>query len=327
MVPQFNIIWFIVNLFFLVMFLFFLDMLARGLFHKQQHISPDAIPEAGDGAMFVGHSTTIFRIAGTVVLTDPLLTSRYFGYNRRYVSVGVRLEDLARVDIVVISHTHPDHNHPASLRVLARRNRHCTIVVPEGYAKAYRYTKRYKFAEVIEVPRFESVKVRNLTITNVPAQHAYSWGASGWVFTVDEVATTSDAPARVVYFAGDTGYNQDMFQEIGSRFPIDLAILPMGCFRGTFFFDRIRPSWGKVHMSPREFPDAMADLHARAAFPIHWGTIMIGCEPIKVPPTCFKKLRDAGIMPTSAHLLQHGVWHPMDEVLAPDAPPDSEIAN
>jgi L-ascorbate metabolism protein UlaG (beta-lactamase superfamily) len=326
MIHQFNIFWIFWNIFWFLVFLSLLEMLGRGIFHKQLHISPDAIPEDGDGAMFVGHSTTLFRIAGTVVLTDPLLTSRYYGYNRRYVSVGVRLEDLARVDVVVISHTHPDHNHPASLRVLSRYNQHLTIVVPAGYAKSYRYAKRYKFAEVVEVPRFESVNVKNLTITNVPAQHAYSWGASGWVFQVAGGDTNPQTPARVVYFAGDTGYNQSMFQDIGSRFSIDLAILPMGCFRGTMFFGLWKPSWGRVHMGPRDFPNAIADLHARAAFPIHWGTIMIGCEPIKVPPTCFKKLRDAGVMPDSAHLLQHGTWHPMEELLSPDKPSEPEAA-
>ena len=163
-------------------------MLGRGILHKQVHISPDIVPENGDGAIFVGHSTTLFRIAGTVVLTDPLLTSRYYGYNRRYVSVGIQLKDLAHVDIVVISHTHPDHNHPASLRVIAKYNRHLTIVVPSGYAKRFKYAKRYKFAEVIEIPRYESVKVKNLIITNVPAQHGSSWGASGWVFQSDETS-------------------------------------------------------------------------------------------------------------------------------------------
>ena len=148
----------------------------------------------------MGILTTLFRIAGTVVLTDPLLTSRYYGYNRQVHECGGSTQDLARVDIVVISHTHPDHNHPAFLRVIAKYNRHLTIVVPSGYAKRFKYAKRYKFAEVIEIPRYESVKVKNLIITNVPAQHGSSWGASGWVFQSDEQAADKETlPPRGLF--------------------------------------------------------------------------------------------------------------------------------
>ena len=87
-------------------------------------------------------------------------------------------------------------------------------------------------------------------------------------------------------------------------------------FSGNVFIRPHTTSWGRVHMGPRDFPKAMADLHAQAAFPIHWGTIMIGCEPIKTPLICFKKLRAAGIMPLTAHMLRHGTWHSMDEAFS-----------
>jgi len=312
-----DVIWVILVSFLVIIATILLESLMRSLLHRQKSIIADSIPEAGEGFMFVGHSTVIFRLAGTVVLTDPILTSRYLGFNRRFVSLGIQLKDLAKVDIVIISHGHPDHNHPASLSLLARYNKRLTLVVPGGYARKYRYAKKFHFAQVLEVPRYESVNVKNLTIINVPAKHPNSEGASGWILQSEPASATDATGIQTVYFAGDTGYDQSMFREIGVRFTIDLAFLPMGCNRGSMFFDLLKPSFKYVHMGPRDYPMAINDLHARATVPIHWGTFLTGCEPIPVPPADFRELQEEGTIPPTAHLSWHGKWFPMDALAVP----------
>ncbi len=285
-----------------------LEMILRPLLHRQKHITPDAVPPAGEGYMYVGHGATLFRLRETVVLTDPILTSRYAIFFRRFVSAGVNLADLSRVDVVLISHGHPDHNHPASLRVLARQNRHLTLLVPAGYARRYKYAKRYHFAQVIEVPRNDAVRVKDLIFTNVPADHSFSKGASGWMIQAPPSPEDAADPPATIYFAGDTAYNGDMFRAIASRGQIDLAFLPMGCYAGHILH-LFRPSFGRVHMGPHEFPRAIADLHPRAVAPIHWGTFIIGTEPIHEAETRFRQLQAIGQIPPLAQIASHGTWH------------------
>ncbi len=316
MSPWEDVLWTILYIFLIFLALILLENLARSAIHKRVHLTPDPFPEDNDGLMFAGHATIMFRLAGTVVLTDPSLTSNYFWFYRKFHDLGIRLEDLAKVDVVVISHTHPDHNHPASLRVLARFNKHLTLLVPPKYAKKFKYKKRYGFAQVIEVGHFQSVQVKNLTVTNVPAEHYYSPNASGWVF---ERAAKESRPVdsqNTIYFAGDTGYNQKMFQEIGARFKIDLALLPMGCFEGRMFFSLLRPSFGRVHMSPRDLPRAISDLHCKAVVPIHWGTYIIGCEDPKVAPTQLERLQQSNEVPPTVHLALPGQWRMLGQLIS-----------
>lgn len=310
-----DVLWDIFYIFLSFLALILVENLARSAIHRRAHLTPDPLPEETDGLIFAGHATMMFRLAGTVVLTDPSLTSNYFWFYRKFHSLGIRLEDLAKVDVVVISHTHPDHNHPSSLRVLARFNKHLTLLVPPGYAKKFKYKKRYGFAQVTEVGRFQSMRVKNLTVTNVPADHYYSSNASGWVFERVPTSPRIDSMSTI-YFAGDTGYNQKMFQEIGTRFKIDLAFLPMGCFEGRMFFNLIRPSFGRVHMSPRDLPLAISDLHAKAVVPIHWGTYIIGCEGPKVAPSLLERLQQSHEVPPTVHLALPGRWRTLEQLLS-----------
>src|SRR3712207_9104640 len=83
-------------------------------------------PVDGPRLHFLGHSTVRVELAGHVVLTDPLLTSRV-GPLRRVVPAPAP-ETYAGVDLVLISHLHGDHLHLASLRLLGPDVR---VVVPQ----------------------------------------------------------------------------------------------------------------------------------------------------------------------------------------------------
>jgi L-ascorbate metabolism protein UlaG (beta-lactamase superfamily) len=305
-----DVIWTILYVFLIFLLVVLLENLARSAIHKRTRITPDQFREDIDGLIFAGHSTVLFRLAGTVVLTDPSLTPNYFCFH----TLGIHKEDLPKVDLVVISHSHADHNHPASLRVLARFNKHLTLLVPQGYATRYKYNRRYRFAQVIEVGKYQSVQVKNLTVTNVPADHYYSPHASGWIFERNPLVSPLVDSMNTIYFAGDTGYNHGMFQEIGDRFSIDLAFLPMGCFEGRMLFSLLRPSFARVHMSPRDLPRAILDLRCRAVVPIHWGTYIIGCEPPKVAPALLQQLQESNIVPTTVQLMLPGRWHTLGEI-------------
>jgi L-ascorbate metabolism protein UlaG (beta-lactamase superfamily) len=80
---------------------------------------------------------------------------------------------------------------------------------------------------------------------------------------------------RTIFHCGDTAYF-DGFKEIGERFKIDVALLPIGAYDP--------PSGREVHMNPEEALQAFLDLKAQRMVPMHYGTFRLSYEPMDEPP-------------------------------------------
>ena len=77
------------------------------------------------GVQFVGHATVLLELNGVRVLTDPFLRGR-LGPLERHGPVP-DLDALGPVDVIVVSHGHPDHFDLASLGAVGGRP---LVVVP-----------------------------------------------------------------------------------------------------------------------------------------------------------------------------------------------------
>ncbi|OBZ13480.1 MULTISPECIES: MBL fold metallo-hydrolase [Bacillales] len=75
----------------------------------------------------------------------------------------------------------------------------------------------------------------------------------------------SESPT--IYFAGDSGYFQG-FKEIGRRFPIDVALLPIGAYEPEWFM-------GPQHITPEQALQAFEDLKAKWFVPMHYGAFKL----------------------------------------------------
>ncbi len=83
---------------------------------------------------YVGHATTLIRLGGTTVLTDPVLRSRIGPLRRHGARPG---PEAARPDLVLISHQHRDHLDLPSLRLLdARHADRRSRAAPPGCSRA-----------------------------------------------------------------------------------------------------------------------------------------------------------------------------------------------
>jgi L-ascorbate metabolism protein UlaG (beta-lactamase superfamily) len=80
---------------------------------------------------------------------------------------------------------------------------------------------------------------------------------------------------RTIFHCGDTAFF-DGFKEIGERFKIDLALLPIGAYDP--------PSGREVHMNPEQALEAFLQLGARRMVPMHYGSFRLSYEPVDEPP-------------------------------------------
>lgn len=200
---------------------------------------------------FGGHSTVLLDIDGTQVLTDPLLRRRVAHLRR---DPGAVLEDVAAVDVVLISHAHRDHLDLPSLELLPADS---LIVVPRGVGALVR---RQGHTNVMEVVVGDSISVGGVEIAVLPAEH------SG---RRDPVSRTK-GPAlgfailgsSRVYFAGDTS----LFEAMAGLVPeLDVALLPIWGWGPNL-------GRGGGHLDPAAAAEAVELLQPRIAIPIHWGT-------------------------------------------------------
>lgn len=211
---------------------------------------PDARPTTPIHLRYVGHATVLVDAPGLRLLTDPFLRER-LGPLRRHGPAPVPAA-LGRIDIVAISHAHPDHFDRDSLGGLRGDP---LVIVPRGLGGSVRRAG----LRAREVRVGERVSVApGWTITAVPARH-WRWPGA---LRAGAIGYLVEGPGRIgIYFAGDTARFPAM-AELAGR--VDLALLPVG-------------SWGPHltpgHLSPRAAARVAQDVGARVAVPIHWGTL------------------------------------------------------
>ena len=236
--------------------------------------SRPVLAKAGQmGVTFIGHSSFFVQIGGQNLLIDPNFAKWIFVL-KRLRRPGVRIRELPPIDAVLVSHAHFDHLHRPSLRAIARHTRRFSgraplIVVPEHVGDL---VSDLGFRQVIEMQRWEEMRIGAATVTHVPSKH---WGAriirdmhrgfGGYVIKSGK---------HSIYHAGDTAYFRG-FSEIGHRLEPELALLPIGAYSP--------PAYRTVHTNPEDAVQAFLDLGARWMVPMHYGTFRLSHEPVEEP--------------------------------------------
>jgi L-ascorbate metabolism protein UlaG (beta-lactamase superfamily) len=216
---------------------------------------------------YLGHATLLIESGGETIVTDPVFGDRIGRFfTKRRSALALRPEDLRGVSGVLISHAHHDHLDYPSLR---RLGRHLTIVVPWGMAVPLRWRG---FAAVRTVRPWEEVLLGRWRITAVPSRHF--GGRLPWLYSSGHVGYVLTGP-RCIYFAGDTGLDVALFREIGRRFDLDLAILPIA---GAVF-----PWFRRNHMNAMDALHALRALRADRMLPMHYGTFPVSFEAAEEP--------------------------------------------
>ena len=216
---------------------------------------------------YAGHSTLIIKMDGETVFTDP-----FFSRSALILSKNIKIKfDYSLVPdrpVVLISHNHYDHMDKKSIKALIKK--HAVFIVPLKQKSRF---ERWGAREVYELDWWESISLGSVEYTFLPAQHwsrrlgqdggKTLWG--GWLIR----------GSNTVYFSGDTGYFRG-FEEFGSRYEIDYAIMGAGSYEPRWFMHY-------QHMNPEEFIRAADDLRAKVSIPMHFGIITLSDEPLDYP--------------------------------------------
>jgi len=176
---------------------------------------------------YIGHACIMMESGGTRILMDPWLTDpTYHGTWWHYPPLELGVRDLPPIDYLYISHEHPDHFDPPTLRQL---DKHVRVIIP-----AY---KRKRFRE-----RVEAIGFHNLS--EVPFGEEFRCNGSGLTVRLiapdrpwDDSAILVKDGRTTVLNVNDCHLDEATLERLGAEQPIDLAFLTFtgasqypGCF-------------------------------------------------------------------------------------------------
>ncbi len=239
-----------------------------------------ARPASGLRITWLGHSSVLVEIDGTTLLVDPVFSRRasfvqWFGPERFYPP-PLPLENLPRLDAVLLSHDHYDHLDAAAIPRLAERTP--TFICSEGVGSQHLKRWGVPAGKIQELNWMDSYTVpaqsaTPLRLTALPARHFSGRGVKRYVTLWSSFLLQTEK--HNVYHGADSGYYAG-FREIGERFgPFDLATLEIGAFD---------PLWAEIHLGPDNAVRAAADLRAKVLMPIHWGLFNLAFHAWYQPP-------------------------------------------
>jgi L-ascorbate metabolism protein UlaG (beta-lactamase superfamily) len=219
---------------------------------------------------FLKHASVLIKDIDRTYLVDPVF-ERIFWFIRDYTPLAFEVDRMPRPDHILITHGHYDHLDIPSLK---RFDPGTHVISPIGYNEIFNGLGMHNRTQL---DWFERHRENGREFTLLPANH--------WTMrSVLEGPNTAlwggylikTASGHTLYLSGDTAWF-DGFDQIGSQWDIDLAIVNLGAYEPRWF---MAPS----HMNPAETVAALKQLRAKKLIITHWGTFRLGDEPVHFPP-------------------------------------------
>ncbi len=233
---------------------------------------PQTWGDRGLYAAWLGHSTVLLKIDGSTVLTDPVFGPRA-GIDllvttlgpKRIVQPALRIEELPKIDLLLLSHAHMDHFDLPSLRKLESRG---TAVITAARTADLLRVHRYK--SVHELAWGDRVRVGPFEVRAFEVNH---WGARLRTDTYRGYnAYSIEVDGKRVLFGGDTA-DTTLFRAARGSKPFDLAMMPVGAYN----------PWIRYHCTPEQAWRMAGEANSEFFLPIHHQTFPLSSEPVMEP--------------------------------------------
>ncbi|MGC3943619.1 MAG: MBL fold metallo-hydrolase [Chryseolinea sp.] len=253
------------------------------------------IHEKTDCIVWLGHATFYIRLAGVVLLIDPVFYDLPF--IKRYSRHALSPSAIGRVDYLLISHDHRDHCQAQSIREIIQLNPDIEVLTG---LRMDSLLDRWIHIERIQCAGwYQQYKTRSsIAVSFLPARH---WGKRGYNDTNMRLwgAFMIQSATHTIYFSADTAYGEH-FKETAALFPrIDIAIVGVGAYKPVWMMKN-------VHISPEEAVVAVNDLHAAMMIPMHYGTFDLSDEPPGEPVAKLESLKSNGMLKAELKIVNPG---------------------
>nr|WP_321481616.1 MBL fold metallo-hydrolase [uncultured Cohaesibacter sp.] len=247
---------------------------------------------------WLGHASFLIRTGGKILLTDPFLqeTAGIMGMGpKRFVSAALGVEQLPKVDILLMSHNHYDHLDEKTIEAYPYKEE-TQVIVPLGLGSFF---TRRGYKKVVEQDWWDEWMMPGLSIKTLPAVHFSGRGLFDRKSTLWASFAIETADGKI-WFSGDTA-NGEIFKEVGEKAgPFDCAIVGIGAYEPPSIMV-------EVHATPEEAISIARAVSARKAIGMHWGTIMLTPEdPFEAPVRFRQAAIDQGFGEENALILKIG---------------------
>jgi L-ascorbate metabolism protein UlaG (beta-lactamase superfamily) len=256
---------------------------------KAEEVAPaDTVPDPSTwnndeiNIAWIGHSTILMNLFGTVIVTDPVLFEHIGLYflgmtigQSRYTSPSLEFDKFPCPDLILLSHAHMDHMDFKTL-----------LSFSDKFPDKIDCVTAYNTSDVISDLKWKSLKeldwnqkieTDGLRLTAIEVKHF------GWRFPWEKDRSRGffndgrsynayliEKENKKIIFGGDTAFSNKFFP-YGD---VDIAILPIGAYN----------PWRTNHCNPEEaLKMASDDLKAKIFIPIHCNTFKQGLEPVEEP--------------------------------------------
>jgi L-ascorbate metabolism protein UlaG (beta-lactamase superfamily) len=227
---------------------------------------PRSWSDGGITLSWIGHSTFLINIEGTMVLTDPVFSDK-IGVRllsatigpARFVAPALQARELPHLDLVLVSHAHMDHYDVPSLSSLPRD-------VPTIMARdTGEFVDGLGLTQLREIDWGQTAVVDGLRIEALPVKH---WGRRyPWDRDRGYNAFLLSKHKRSVLFAGDTAYSEQLLAALKGRRP-DVVMLPIGGYNPYIM----------SHADPEQVWSMFQAMRGRYLVPMHWRTFRLSHE-------------------------------------------------
>jgi L-ascorbate metabolism protein UlaG (beta-lactamase superfamily) len=237
---------------------------------------PASWSDANLTAAWLGHSTVLINFFGITILTDPVLFPRIgirlpFLFTigpKRLTAPALTVDQLPKVDLVLLSHAHFDHIDWRTLRQFDRSTKVVTAPQTRDLLKGTR---------LLDITEIDWGERRSLETSMgkiaVIAFRVKHWGAR---MQHDDYRGYNgylvERNGRRIIFGGDTAFTDD-FAELRTHGPIDLAIMSIGCYN----------PWIRTHCDPEQAIRMANAAGAQYIMPVHHQTFRLSFEPFREP--------------------------------------------
>ena len=232
-------------------------------------------------ATWIGHSTVLIQIGNTTILTDPVMFDRIglyaLGYTvglQRYTKPAIPVEQLPKIDIVLLSHAHIDHMDLETLNWLTERSpNQISCITAKNTADII---NDLKWKSLTELDWNEYISINGVTIIGREVLHN-GWRLPGEKCRRDGYKRTGrsyngyviERDGLRIAFGGDTAFTKS-FTEFGNT---DVSIMPIGAYQG----------YSDNHCTPEEALQMTKMMKSPVILPIHFGTFHQSSEPMWEP--------------------------------------------